>query len=227
MRSNSKTMAILSLIFLAGFGGSFLGYRLGEGSPRASAQTRTAAPPAALAVSTVHDSYADVVDRVAPAVVTIRSARRVRAPQQFPFLDDPMLRQFFGNRNRERSNEGGSTLQRALGSGVIVSGDGYILTNHHVVDGADQISVELHDRRSLEAKLIGSDAPSDLALLKVGATGLAVLPLGDSEKVRVGDVCLAAGNPLGIGETVTAGIISARGRATGLSDGSFEDFLQT
>jgi Do/DeqQ family serine protease len=101
------------------------------------------------------------------------------------------------------------------------------LTNHHVIDGADQISVELNDRRSFQAKVIGSDAPSDLALLKIEATNLPVLPLGDSDKVRVGDVCLAVGNPLGIGETVTAGIISARGRATGLSDGSFEDFLQT
>ena len=175
----------------------------------------------------VRDSYADVVDRVAPAVVTIRSAKRVRAPQQFPFLDDPFFRQFFGNENRNRSRGDRSLVERALGSGVIVNGDGHILTNHHVIDGADQISVELNDRRSFQAKVIGSDAPSDLALLKIEATNLPVLPLGDSDKVRVGDVCLAVGNPLGIGETVTAGIISARGRATGLSDGSFEDFLQT
>jgi len=177
--------------------------------------------------ASLRDSYADIVDRVAPAVVTIRSARRVRAPQQFPFSDDPFFRQFFGSPNRNRSREDRSLVERALGSGVIVSADGHILTNHHVVDGADQISVELNDRRSLRAKVIGSDAPSDLALLKVEASNLRVLPLGDSDKVRVGDLCLAVGNPLGIGETVTAGIISARGRATGLSDGSFEDFLQT
>lgn len=181
----------------------------------------------------VRDSYADVVDRAAPAVVTIRSARRVRAPQQFPFFDDPFFQEFFGNpssRNRSsrnRSQKDRALVERALGSGVIVSTDGYILTNHHVIDGADQISVELTDRRSFEAKLIGSDAPSDLALLKISASGLPVLPLGNSDNVRVGDVCLAVGNPLGIGETVTAGIISAKGRATGLSDGSFEDFLQT
>ncbi len=114
-----------------------------------------------------------------------------------------------------------------LGSGVIVSTDGYILTNHHVVDGAEQIKVDLNDNRSLDARLVGSDPPSDLAVLKIEATNLPVLPLGDSESVRVGDVVLAIGNPLGIGQTVTMGIISAKGRQTGLSDGSFEDFLQT
>ena len=180
-----------------------VGYRLGAGSIRGvMAQTQPAARS-----TTSHDSYADVVDRVAPAVVTIRSARRVRAAEQFPFLDDPFFRQFFGDRNRDRSKENQAPLQRALGSGVIVTADGYILTNHHVVDGAEKISVELNDRRSFEAKVIGSDAPSDLALLKIEASGLPVLPLGDSDKVRVGDLCLAVGNPLGIGETVTAGII--------------------
>jgi serine protease Do len=184
-------------------------------------------PVTRTAPTAVRDSYADVAQRVAPAVVTIRSAKRVRAPQQFPFSEDPFFQQFFGNPNQNRSREQSSVLERALGSGVIVNEDGHILTNHHVVDGAEQISVELNDRRSLSAKVVGSDAPSDLALLKIQATNLPVLPLGDSDKVRVGDVCLAVGNPLGIGETVTAGIISARGRATGLSDGSFEDFLQT
>jgi serine protease Do len=183
------------------------------------------------------EGYADVVDRVAPAVVTIRSSKRVRAAQQFPFMDDPMLRQFFGNGNggngitprgrRGNGNNERSQMERALGSGVVVTADGYIVTNHHVVDGAEQIKVDLQDGRTLDAKLIGSDAPSDLALLKINASSLPVLPLGDSDKVRVGDIALAVGNPLGIGETVTMGIISAKGRQTGLSDGTFEDFLQT
>jgi serine protease Do len=189
----------------------------------ASPQTPAAAHSAVIA----QQSYADLVDRVAPAVVTIHAARRVRASQQFPFLDAPMFRQFFGSPNRTNPRNNPSQLERALGSGVIVSADGHILTNHHVVDGAEQISVDLNDRRTFEAKLVGSDAPSDLAVLKIQASSLPVLALGDSDKVRVGDVCLAVGNPLGIGETVTAGIISAKGRATGLSDGSFEDFLQT
>jgi len=122
---------------------------------------------------------------------------------------------------------GGTQVERALGSGVIVRPDGHILTNQHVVDGADEIKVDLNDHRTFSAKLLGSDAPSDLAVLKINAGNLPVLSLGDSDKVRVGDVCLAIGNPLGIGQTVTSGIISAKGRRTGLSNGSFEDFLQT
>jgi Do/DeqQ family serine protease len=170
-------------------------------------------------------SYADVVDRVAPAVVTIRSSQRVRAPQQFPFSDDPFFRQFFGG----TSPRGGSTQQLdSLGSGVIVRTDGYILTNHHVIDGADEIKVDLTgSRRTYSAKVVGSDPPSDLAVLKISASDLPVLQPGDSDQVRVGDVCLAVGNPLGVGETVTSGIISAKGRATGSGNGSFQDFLQT
>jgi Do/DeqQ family serine protease len=171
------------------------------------------------------ESYADVVDRVAPAVVTIRASRRVRAPQQFPFSDDPFFRRFFGNRMPQGG--GGSAMERALGSGVIVRPDGYILTNHHVVDGAEEIKVDLANHETYSAKLIGSDAPSDLALLRIQSGNLPVLHLGDSDRSRVGDIVLAVGNPLGIGETVTSGIISAKGRATGLSDGSFQDFIQT
>jgi len=191
--------------------------------------TTAAAPQSAARSSSTlpQQSYADMVDRVAPAVVTIHSARRVRAAQQFPFSDDPLFRQFFGNPNRNLPRNNPQQMEHALGSGVIVTADGHIITNHHVVDGAEQISVDLSDRRTFTAKLIGSDPPSDLALLKIEATSLPVLSLGDSDKVRVGDVCLAVGNPLGLGETVTMGIISAKGRQTGLSDGSFEDFLQT
>jgi Do/DeqQ family serine protease len=110
---------------------------------------------------------------------------------------------------------------------VIESQDGYVLTNHHVIDGASDIKVESSDRQVFDAQVVGSDPPSDLALLKIAADNLPLLTMGDSDQVRVGDVALALGNPLGIGQTVTAGIISAKGRSTGLSDGSFEDFLQT
>ena len=171
-------------------------------------------------------SYADVVERAGPAVVTIRAAKRARAPQQHPFFNDPRFRDFFGGIFPGAADTP-PRVQMGLGSGVIVSPDGTILTNHHVVDGAQEIQVELTNHRSFTAKVVGSDPPSDLAVLKVDGKDLAVLPLADSDRVRVGDVALAIGNPLGVGQTVTAGIISAKGRSTGLSDGSFEDFLQT
>jgi Do/DeqQ family serine protease len=148
----------------------------------------------------------------------------VREPQQYPFMNDPFFREFFGNRGAQPPAE---RRRQGLGSGVIVSQDGYILTNHHVIDGADQIRVDLNDGRTFEARVVGSDPPSDLAVLKVNASGLPVLALGNSDNVRTGDVVLAIGNPLGVGQTVTMGIISAKGRQTGLSNGAFEDFLQT
>ncbi|HET6973369.1 MAG TPA: Do family serine endopeptidase [Pyrinomonadaceae bacterium] len=169
-------------------------------------------------------SYADVVSKAAPAVVTIHSQMRVRQPQQYPFGNDPFFREFFGDRIPQQAPE---QRREGLGSGVIVGQDGYVLTNHHVIDGADRIKVDLNDNRTLEAKVVGSDPPSDLAVLKIEASGLPVLALGDSDRTRVGDVVLAIGNPLGVGQTVTMGIISAKGRQTGLSNGSFEDFLQT
>jgi Do/DeqQ family serine protease len=180
--------------------------------------------PPVVSSGPAQNSYADVVSRVTPAVVTIRSARRARPAQQHPFLNDPSLRDFFGDRAPRQQPEG---RERGLGSGVIVTADGYILTNHHVVDGAEDITVEMSDRKTVSAKLIGSDQPSDLAVLKIELSNLPVVSIGNSDQVRVGDIVLAIGNPLGIGQTVTSGIISAKGRATGLSDGSFEDFLQT
>jgi serine protease Do len=187
------------------------------------------APAAAQAPA--QNSYAGVVSRAAPAVVTIRSERMVRGSQRLPFMDDPMFREFFRRRNPSpgtpRQEDEPRERQRGVGSGVVVSADGYILTNHHVVDGAEQITVEFNDNRTFKAKLVGSDEPSDLAVLKIESKDLPVLRLADSDRVQVGDIVLAIGNPLGIGQTVTSGIISAKGRQTGLGDGSFEDFLQT
>ena len=190
------------------------------GSPNSAANP--AAPnPAVMPVA----SYADVVSKVTPAVVTIHSQMRVRQPQQFPFMDDPFFRRFFGERGPSQAPT--ERQRMGLGSGVIIDANGYVLTNHHVIDGAEQIKVDLTDNRSFDAKVVGADAPSDLAVLKIDASNLPVLVLGDSDKTRVGDVVLAIGNPLGVGQTVTMGIISAKGRQTGLSNGSFEDFLQT
>jgi serine protease Do len=184
-------------------------------------------PPPAVSTPTtsaaLRTSYAEVVNRVSPAVVTIRTESRARAPRQFPFMDDPFFRRFFGDPLVPAPEQ----LVRGLGSGVIVTADGYVLTNHHVIDGAQQIEIDLQGPRTVTAKLVGSDPPSDLAVLKISEGALSPLALADSDKVQVGDIVLAIGNPLGIGQTVTLGIISAKGRRTGLSDGSFEDFLQT
>ena len=210
---------LLSLVFVVSMFASCSGQ---TGVMKLSSQpdgSGTVAPASAA----TQNSYADTVARVSPAVVTIRSTERTRAARQFPFMDDPSFREFFGDRVPQQPQQ----RVQGVGSGVIVNSQGYILTNHHVVDGAVDIKVELTDNRTFTAKLVGSDPPSDLAVLKIDATNLPTATLGDSDKVRVGDVVLAIGNPLGIGQTVTSGIISAKGRATGLSDGSFEDFLQT
>jgi Do/DeqQ family serine protease len=167
-----------------------------------------------------------VVDQVTPAVVTIRSERRVRNVRQ----DIPdELREFFGDRfgYGRRGPEMPERRQRGLGSGVLVRPDGYILTNNHVVDGAEQVDVELTDGRTFKAKVVGTDAATDLAVVKIDGSKLPTLPLGDSDAVRVGDVVLAVGNPLGVGQTVTMGIVSAKGRATARGDNNYEDFIQT
>src|SRR5215213_296284 len=140
-----------------------------DSSANPNTSSAPAAPnPAVMPVA----SYADVVSKAVPAVVTIHSQTRVRQPQQFPFMDDPFFRQFFGDRTPQQPAE---RTREGLGSGVIVNPNGYILTNHHVIDGADQIRVDLNDHRSLEAKVVGSDPPSDLAVLKVDMSGLSVL----------------------------------------------------
>ena len=169
-------------------------------------------------------SFAEIARRVEPAVVNIETTQNQPEvsekdeDKEDQSTNNPLLDMF---RRQRRPTRG-------VGSGFIVSPKGYILTNHHVIDGAEQIKVDLNDNRTLDARLIGSDPPSDLAVLKIDATNLPVLALGDSDKVRVGDVVLAIGNPMGIGQTVTMGIISAKGRQTGMQgSGSFEDFLQT
>src|SRR5437667_4007222 len=216
---NAGIMAINLMVFLA--------LILGSAACKSRGATPTTTTFAPVADTPPQNSYADVVSKVAPAVITIRADKRVRMPQQSPFSDDPLFRGLFGNRPPQQQPQ--ETLERALGSGVIVSADGYILTNHHVIDGAQDIKVDMNDGRTLDAKLVGSDQLSDLAVLKISGTGLSYLTPGDSAKVRVGDVALAIGNPFGVGQTVTMGIISAKGRtnAQQVGSGSFEDFLQT
>ncbi len=180
------------------------------------------APPRSVRV-TGPVSYAAAVDRAAPAVVNVNTAKVVTF-RPHPFFSDPLFQQFFGN-----SNDFGpprKRLETSLGSGVIISSQGYILTNHHVITGADAIQVVLRDGRSAPAKVIGSDPDTDIAVLKIDLPHLPVITLGQSDKIRIGDVVLAIGNPFGVGQTVTMGIVSATGRNQ-LGVNTFENFIQT
>ncbi|MCC8405028.1 Do family serine endopeptidase [Paraburkholderia sp. MMS20-SJTN17] len=167
-------------------------------------------------------SYAEAAQKAMPAVVNVFSSKDGSLPPD-PRAKDPLFRYFFGDRNNRKQQEQPASN---LGSGVIVSSEGYILTNQHVVDGADQIEVALADGRTASAKVIGIDPETDLAVLKVNMTNLPTITLGRIEQTRVGDVVLAIGNPFGVGQTVTMGIVSALGR-NHLGINTFENFIQT
>jgi serine protease Do/serine protease DegQ len=183
------------------------------------ATTGTAALPDVVEGEAV-PSLAPLVERVTPAVVNIRVSQTVSHGSAF---GDDAFRRFFGLPDAPR----GSREVASAGSGVIVDASrGYILTNHHVVENADEIQISLFDGEILDAEVVGSDAATDIALLKVDGNGLVEMPIGDSEIVRVGDFVLAIGNPFGLGHTVTSGIVSALGR-TDISRNGYEDFIQT
>lgn len=166
-------------------------------------------------------TMAPLLNKVTPAVVNISVTGSVQVRSN-PMLEDPFFRRFFNIPQQPRS-----VPRQSAGSGVIVDAErGYVLTNHHVIKGADEIEVTLQDRRRFEAELVGSDEGTDIALLRIGADDLTDLPLGDSEAVRVGDFVLAIGNPFGLGQTVTSGIVSALGRS-GINVDGYEDFIQT
>jgi Do/DeqQ family serine protease len=188
-----------------------------SGAPTAANQ---ADAPAYAGTGARTASYSDAVLKAVPAVVSIFTSKEVKRPRN-PFMNDPLFRHFFGERFEDEA-------QRAfgLGSGVIINSKGYILTNQHVVDAADEIEVALADGKKLAAKVIGSDPETDLAVLQVQAQNLPAITLGQAENLRVGDVVLAIGNPLGVGQTVTMGIVSALHR-TGLRINTFENFIQT
>jgi serine protease Do len=169
-------------------------------------------------------SFAPVVKQVVPAVVKVFTSGRPAGPSEEPDMESPMLRRFFGTPQGAQPR-GPAPRAQGIGSGVVVSEDGYILTNNHVVDGAGTVRVQLHDGRDHTAKVVGRDPKTDLAVLKIEARDLPHLKLADSDAIEVGDLVLAVGNPFGLGETVTTGIVSGKGRATlGLD---YEDFIQT
>lgn len=166
-------------------------------------------------------SYSEAVQRAAPAVVNIYT-RTLSSQRQHPLLKDPIFQRYYDESAQAQQQR----MASSLGSGVIVSEDGYILTNHHVIAGADQIIVLLYDGREAQARLVGSDPETDLAVLQVSLDKLSPIAIGNSSQVQVGDVVLAIGNPFGLGQSVSQGIISARGR-NGLGLNTFENFLQT
>src|SRR5579862_9218363 len=173
--------------------------------------------------------YARVVKEVVPAVVNISSSRvskqEARGGQGMQQMD-PFFRQFFGDEGTRHFNVPRERREKSLGSGVIVSPEGYVLTNNHVVDHATEITVTLRDKREMKARVVGTDPRTDIAVLKIDGTNLPSITLGDSSKVQVGDVALAIGDPFGVGQTVTAGIVSATGRGN-LGIEQVEDFIQT
>jgi serine protease Do len=199
-------------------------------STSAALTDKSANPPATLKLAAVDEgasktSFAPIVKAVLPSVVNISSSKVVKASadgmEQLQM--DPMFRQFFGQGGMEAPKD---HREKALGSGVIVSPEGYILTNNHVVDGATDVKVTLSDKREFQAHIVGTDPKTDVALLKIDASNLVPITIGDSTKVEVGDVAIAVGDPFGVGQTVTKGIISAKGRG-GLGIEDYEDFLQT
>jgi serine protease Do len=222
----------------------FLGLRAAESSMNPPATIKTAPRSAEAA----RRGYSGIVKKVAPAVVNISSSRVITSQmQQMPGMRrrrgggngnngdngdnsgglqmDPFFRQFFGNEN-PFNNVPQDRREKALGSGVIVSPEGYILTNNHVVDKATEVTVTLADKREMKARVVGTDSHTDIAVLKIEGSGFPYMTLGDSSKVEVGDIVLAVGDPFGVGQTVTNGIVSATGRA-GLGIEEVEDFIQT
>jgi serine protease Do len=221
----------LPVAFVAGIATA---YAVSRSEPHLAASS-AAALHAVVAPATA--SYADAVDRAAPAVVRV-SVEKHADSSNMGFPDNGFLERFFGpdlgqqgqgpspQLRRQQGPQG--PIEEGVGSGVIMTADGTILTNNHVVEGADHVVVTLTDGREFQAKVVGTDAPTDLAVVHIDASGLPTLQVADSDRVSVGDVVLAVGNPLDLGQTVTMGIISAKGRATDRGDNStYENFLQT
>src|SRR5215470_17387951 len=188
-------------------------------------------PPATVKVAEASEgpsknSYAPVVKNVLPSVVNISSSKVVKAGPEAGGQMDPLFRQFFGDEGGPFNDIPKDRREKSLGSGVIVSPEGYILTNNHVVDGATDVRVTLSDRREFQARIVGTDPKTDIAVLEIEASNLSPITIGDSSKVEVGDTALAIGDPFGVGQTVTKGIISATGRGN-LGIEAYEDFIQT
>ncbi|MES2960661.1 MAG: trypsin-like peptidase domain-containing protein, partial [Pseudomonadota bacterium] len=213
--SQAVTVAVALMFVVATFKPEWLGRSPGRMLPQIV--SIASAPLSPVAAASGAAGYRAAAQRAAPAVVSIVASKvSPRRPQ----ADDPWFRFFFGDRSPQ------DQPQRGLGSGVIVSPEGYLITNNHVVEGADDIEVLLADGRQAQAKLVGTDPDSDVAVLKISLDKLPAITFGNIDQVQVGDAVLAIGNPFGVGQTVTAGIVSALGRNQ-LGINTFENFIQT
>ena len=194
-----------------------------------SAPQETVAPALPPGMPSGQSGFVPVVKAAMPAVVNISTTRVIQGKdmrQSSPLFNDPFFRQFFGDDFHKRFQMPHGRREPSLGSGVIVDASGYIVTNNHVVDKADEIKVLLGDKREFIGKVVGTDPKTDLAVIRIKASGLPVIPWGDSDRLEVGEYVLAMGNPFGLNQTVTMGIVSAVGRANvGIAD--YEDFIQT
>jgi serine protease DegQ len=214
--AQAATVAVAVLFVVSTFRPEWLPARGGAAASLVQQAPTTGPLPTAVHVG----SYHEAVQRAAPSVVNIFTSKEIRT-QRHPLLNDPIFRRFFGEQLPDEAQRASS-----LGSGVIVSANGYVLTNHHVVEAADEIEVALADGKKLLAKVVGNDPETDLAVLRISAENLPVITFGSSDALKVGDVVLAIGNPFAVGQTVTSGIVSALGR-TGLGINTFENFIQT
>jgi serine protease Do len=200
----------------------------GSTTPSSTATTQIATAPSS-AGTLPEQLFVPIAKRAKASVVNVSSVKKPQQDGQSfqnPFFDDPFFRRFFGEEFERRMPAPREFQQQGLGSGVILTQDGYIITNNHVVEGADELSVSLPDKRTFKAKVIGTDPKTDVAVIKIDASNLPALPWGDASQLEVGEMVLAVGNPFGLSQTVTMGIISAIGRANvGIVD--YEDFIQT
>jgi len=223
--SRKRTAGALALALAVGA----TGYAVARGTEGATTtRVRASLKIADPSEGSSKTGFAPIVKEVLPNVVNISSSKVVRTPNQMPegMQSDPFFQQFFGQGFGNRPEAPRNRREQSLGSGVIVSPEGYILTNNHVVDGATDVKVTLSDKRELKAKIIGTDPKTDVAVLKLEGANFPAITLGDSSKVQVGDYALAIGDPFGVGQTVTMGIVSAKGRGNlGIED--YEDFIQT
>ena len=222
---------VVVLVALIGGGVLAIGFRNWSGhevfgAPNLALTMARSSTP--ISLGSFSNGFSSVLKPALPAVVNIHSSKVVksRPSQMMPFFNDPMFKQFFGDQFGQGQQQPQTEREQSLGSGVIITSDGTIVTNNHVIEGATDIKVDLADKREFQAKLIGTDAKTDIAILKIEATGLPTLAVGDSSKLQVGDVIFAIGDPFGIGETATMGIVSATGRGS-LGIENYEDFIQT